>query len=207
MDFGAMMVSGDALITRARQNLIAHFLGDSEATHLLFVDADIGFAPEQAFRLLDFKAEMTAAVYPTKRMTPGAAALSYVVRVDTDSGVTVRAGFVKVQYAGTGFLMMQRGALLAMMERYPELRYRCEHQADDPLEGSPWRFALFNCFIDQPSGTYLSEDFSFCRRWTDMGGEIWADGESRLNHVGPFTYRGEFEASFKSLPGTPYSEP
>jgi hypothetical protein len=55
------MLAGDALITRARQNLVAHFLADPAATHLLFIDADIGFAPEQAFRLLDFGAEMTAA--------------------------------------------------------------------------------------------------------------------------------------------------
>lgn len=203
IDFGAMMLSGDALITRARQNLVAHFLSDAEATHLLFIDADIGFAPEQAFRLLDFEAEMAAAVYPTKRLDarergePGA--LSYVVQLEEEDGVTWREGFVRVRYAGTGFLLVRRSALTAMIERYPELHYTAEHQKDDPLEGNRWRCALFNCLIDPASGTYLSEDFSFCKRWTDMGGEIWADGNSQLSHVGPFTYRGDFRAGIKVL--------
>jgi hypothetical protein len=38
------------------------------------------------------------------------------------------------------------------------------------------------------TGTYLSEDFAFCKRWTDIGGEIWADLESRLDHVGPSVF-------------------
>ena len=45
-------------------------------------------------------------------------------------------------------------------------------------------------------GTYLSEDFAFCKRWTDMGGEIWADLKSKLNHVGPMTFRGDLSSQF-----------
>ena len=63
-----------------------------------------------------------------------------------------------------------------------------------------WRYALFNCMIDEASGIYLSEDFSFCRRWTDMGGEIWADLESRLLHVGAVTFEGNVMTQFTSAP-------
>src|SRR5271168_1520339 len=59
---------GDALITRARASLVAQFLDDPSATHLLFIDADIGFEPQQVLRLLEFGADVTAAVYPVKQI-------------------------------------------------------------------------------------------------------------------------------------------
>ncbi len=210
IDLTVLMLWGDALITRARQNITAQFLENASATHLLFIDADIGFEPEQVFRLLDFNAEMAAAVYPTKRIDwdkvqaaalkgqkPLAeAALSYVMEFEELGKAAYRDGFAKVRFAGTGFLLIQREALLKMMERYPELRYARENRAEDTLKDSPWRFALFNCVIDPATGTYLSEDFSFCRRWTDMGGEIWADLQSRLTHVGPLSFNGNTASQF-----------
>ena len=191
MDFGFLLQAGDSLITRARQTLVTHFLDKPDATHLLFVDADIGFEPEQVFRLVNFGADVTGAVYPLKRIdwslmrgaveagrTPlESATLSYVVKSDTRNGLVTRDGFVKSLYVGTGFLLVRRSALIAMLEHYRELRYAHEHKAGDTMEGSPWRCALFNCMIDEATDTYLSEDYSFCRRWTDMGGEIWVESE------------------------------
>src|SRR5476651_1831105 len=58
------LMGGDALITRARSRLAARFLAHPEATHMLFCDADIGFAPENVFRLLEADKPMIAAVCP-----------------------------------------------------------------------------------------------------------------------------------------------
>ena len=204
------MMGSDALITRARQNIVADFLANEAATHLLFVDADIGFEPDQVFRLLEFDAEVAAAIYPIKRIdwkkvsaaveggrvSIDAAALSYLIEFTNPQQIEVDRGFARVQFAGTGFLMIQRPVLLAMMERYPELRYGHDHKPDDKLAGSEFRYALFNCMIDDVTGTYLSEDFSFCKRWTDMGGKIWADLESRLTHVGTVNFRGDLATQF-----------
>src|ERR1700753_173440 len=59
---------GDALITRARANLVTLFLEDPTATHLLFIDADIGFTPDQVFRLIESGADVVAGCYPIKRV-------------------------------------------------------------------------------------------------------------------------------------------
>ncbi|HTB17303.1 MAG TPA: hypothetical protein VK708_04270 [Bryobacteraceae bacterium] len=205
-----LLQAGDALVTRARQTIVCHFLENPNATHLLFIDADIGFEPEAVLRLLEFGADVTAAVYPAKQINweamPGAvqagrtplesATLSYVVEREPGPDMVVRNGFVRSRYAGTGFLMIRRSVLEAMIEHYPELRYTHEHEGSTPLSGSPWRSALFNCMIDKKTGFYLSEDYSFCRRWTDMGGEIWVDYTSRLEHVGLMVYRGNMAAGF-----------
>ena len=162
----------------------------------------------RCLRLIKCGADMCAAVYPIKRIdwdkvkttiaagrpNPAAAALKYVFEVDDPDAVDRTGGFIKVRYAGTGFLMIRRAALERMCARYPQLRYRRDHSLD-AATASDNRFALFDCMIGE-DGTYLSEDFAFCKRWTDMGGEIWADLDSRLNHVGPMTFCGDLSSQF-----------
>jgi hypothetical protein len=62
------MVSYDALISRARSTLLAAFLDNPSTSHLLFVDADISFEPQQVERLLLFDKDFTGALYPLKSM-------------------------------------------------------------------------------------------------------------------------------------------
>jgi hypothetical protein len=211
MDLTVLMRDGDALITRARANLVTLFLDNPSATHLLFVDADIGFTPDQVFRLIESGADVVAGVYPIKRVnwdkakqmlesnrptSPGAA-LDYVLEIDDPDRVVTVNGFTRVRFAGTGFLMIKRHVLERMCQHpaYASLQFSNEHSLD-ALAGSRNRFALFECMIDPETGTYLSEDFAFCKRWTDIGGEIWADLESRLDHVGPSVFHGDVSSQF-----------
>jgi hypothetical protein len=211
MDLTVLMRDGDALITRARANLVTLFLDDPSATHLLFVDADIGFEPDQVFRLIESGADVVAGVYPIKRVNWDkakrmlesngtklpSAALDYVLEIDNPDHVVAVNGFTRVRFAGTGFLMIRRQVIERMSQHpaYASLQFFREHSLD-ALAGSPNRFALFECMIDPKTGTYLSEDFAFCKRWTDIGGEIWADLDSRLDHVGPSVFHGDISSQF-----------
>ena len=215
IDLTVNLLSGDALITRARQNIVAHCMENPLATHLLFIDADIAFEPAQVFRLLNFNVDVAAAVYPTKRIdwekinelakagSPNleSASLSYVLEFEDPNRIAAKEGFAKVRYSGTGFMLIKREALVKMIDHYKELRYSKEHQSQDTLRNSRWRSALFNCLIDQENGFYLSEDYSFCRRWTDLGGEIWVDLQSRLTHVGPIAFNGNAATQFTTPKG------
>jgi hypothetical protein len=201
---------GDALISRARQDLVTRFMETPQATHLLFIDSDIGFSPEQVYRLLDFEAEMVSGVYPNKRLDMGIVRKaqgrikplqspelwSYGVEFENPKKITIKNGFAQALYAGMGFVLIRKSVIQKMIEKYPELKYTGGFLPSDPFPQSTNRYALFNEFIDEKTGRYLPEDLSFCRRWTNMGGEIWVDTKSRLQHVGPTVFDGDFSTQF-----------
>jgi len=51
-------------------------------------------------------------------------------------------------------------------------------------------YSIFDVAIDE-KGHYLSEDWLFCRRWSKIGGEIWAHGKVLLNHIGHYEFVGD----------------
>lgn len=208
------LMGGDALITRARSRLTARFLAHGQATHILFIDADIGFAPENVFRLLEADKPLIAAVCPLKFIdwekaraaakagAPDlmAASLGYVVRFipTPDHSVEVENGIAKVAYGGTGFLMIRREAMQQLVDAHPELRAKMGDMGDRLSDEA---VMVFETMIEPETGQYLSEDYAFCRRWHDLGGEIWADMEAHLTHVGVAAYSGSLVQAMRA--GTP----
>ena len=204
------LLGGDALISRARARLATDFLAHSEATHLLFCDADIGFDPQNALRLLDSGKDVAGGVYPLKQIDwekaraaakagladLQAASVGYVIRFipTPDNSVEVENGMAKVAYVGTGFLMISREAVARVTAAHPELRARL-----DPAPGPPATEAvmIFETMIEPGTGQHLSEDYAFCRRWRDLGGDIWADVESALTHVGHTAYSGRLAQAMR----------
>ncbi len=198
------LLGGDALIARARSVLVARFLDTPGATHLLFVDADIGFAPEQVLRLLEADKDFAAGFYPLKaidwealprRVVAGeplrSAGLSYVGTLCDGDARRIDGDFATANYAGTGFQLIKRGVFDTMIAAHPELRFSSTHAQPGGVPKSENLYALFDSMIDPDTGAYLSEDFAFCRRWRALGGDIWLDRESRLTHVGADRFRGD----------------
>ena len=197
-------LGGESLITRARSQLTSDFLEIPTATHLLFIDADISFAPEQLMRLLGIDKDVAAAMYPVKdifwdklaaRANEGEplnqAGLLYTAQLCTGEAARTEDDFATAEYAATGFLLIKRVVIERMIAAHPELKFR---YLDVPRQGQLPRdtlYALFDCMIDPANGQYLSEDYSFCRRWRKIGGEIWVDLRSKLTHEGNFRFHGD----------------
>lgn len=206
-----MFQVGDSLVTRARNHLVALFLSEPQWTHLMWIDADIGFSPEAFYRLLQSNHDIAAGVYPLKRedwpqegvpagtkeqdfrelytrytVNAGQAADPHVgLEVDAD-------GFMAVREAPTGFMLIKRHVFEQMRQAHPELAYRPDMIGSiDP--GLYYRF--FDVSVDPETGRYLSEDYTFCRRWEAMGGKVYVDANSNLAHQGGKIYRGDFGGS------------
>ena len=83
-----------------------------------------------------------------------------------------------------------------MMQHYPQLNYVPDGPKPHPQAHLHWLF--FDCMVDPDSRRYLSEDFAFCRRWRDMGGKVYVDLNSKLQHAGQHLYRGDLIESLEA---------
>ena len=111
-----------------------------------------------------------------------------------DNSVEVEDGVAKVAYAGTGFLMIAREAMQRVVDAHPELTADLGG-VDDQV---PRAVMVFDTVIEASTGQYLSEDYAFCRRWRDLGGDIWADMQARLTHVGHAAYTGSLVGAMRA---------
>jgi hypothetical protein len=194
----------ESLVHRARNLAVARFYQKTHATHFLFVDADIHFDPEAVIRLIKSGHEVSCAAYPKKTVMWDQAE-TCVKSGDTSRELArvasslvmnfkyqqtqIKNGFAEVLDGPTGFLLIKRDVFTKMFARYKELDCVNDHQNKDLDEYC----AVFDCMIDPQSRRYLSEDYAFCRRWQQMGGQIFADCMTVLGHVGNIRFQGRLE--------------
>ena len=173
----------ESLITRGRNNLVAKFLFNQAATHLMFIDVDLGFDAEAILRLLCANQDLVGGVYPMKRIP-----IRYVI--NTVPNPVVQGDLVEVSTLGTGFMLIRREVIEKMIAAHPELKYRDNIGIGQQYE--PLMYGLFDTMID-PDGNYLSEDWTFCYLWRLMGGKVFADTGIKLDHTGYHKYAGDLE--------------
>jgi|TARA_R110000744_G_scaffold204551_3_gene323345 hypothetical protein len=214
INFTVSTLANESLITRGRNTLVSFFMEHPEATHLFFVDADIEFDPNDMLRMVAYDKPVVVGAYPKKAInwnsiinaargdeaeTPDTIeghSSNYVVNFDflkDEEGkpvpqIQIRDNLIKLKDAGTGFMCIKKEVIQKMFDNHPELSYANDINVDQKFEKH--MYALFDTIIDPESRRYLSEDYTFCRRWQDMDGEVFLDPRTALNHVGHYTFRG-----------------
>ena len=199
----------ESLVPRARNLAVARFMQKTQATHFLFIDADIHFDPDSVIRLIKSGHDVSCAAYP-KKCVMWDQAEAYVksgkegrdlARVASSlvmnfkyQQTQIKDGFAEVLDGPTGFLLIKRDVFRRMEEKYPELECVNDHQNRDLDRYN----AILDCMIDPVSKRYLSEDYAFCRRWQQMGGQIFADCMTVLGHVGNIRFQGTLEDRLKA---------
>ena len=208
-------IANESLVTRARNVLLAYFLA-SDYTHLLFIDADIEFQVDDVLKLYVHNKDVVVGAYPKKGVNwnhikegiltdpsrqhtaqqIGALGSDYAINFKFSNketkSVAVQDGLIELHDAGTGFMMIKRETILKMIEKYPELKYNNDVQMGG-VDLKDNFYAMFDTMIDPIDRRYLSEDYTFCRRLQNMGGQIWLDPSISLNHYGSFCFQGNPE--------------
>lgn len=181
--------AGNAMIGHARSLFCAMFLG-TDATDLVFIDHDVTWEPGALLRLLSHPVEMVAGIYP-KRADP----LGFNVRYMQDRKelwADPATGLLEVEGVPAGMFRISRTALEKMVVAYPEKRF-ADHHAP---KGFAW--ALFDNIHE--GDAYFGEDYSFCRRWRQIGGQVWADPNIEMGHIGNKKFTGNFGKWLKDRP-------
>jgi len=160
---------------------MAKMMTNTAATHFMFIDADIRFQPESILQMMACDKEVIGGLYPKKALP-----VNYVINLKPET--KVQGDIFTVDTMGTGFLMFKREVYEKLCSVHPECKY-----VDDVGLGKqyePTMYSIFDVAIDE-KGHYLSEDWLFCRRWSKLGGEIWAHGKVLLNHIGHYEFVGD----------------
>ena len=195
----------ESLIQRARNLLASHFL-KSDATHMMFIDADIRFNPNDIFPMMEADKDIICGIYPKKEINwltvknainagvpddqlkhhTGA----FVVNlVDYQTEVTVPVNQpVEIWNGGTGFMLIKREVFEGLIGKVPMyLNNVLDLQNKD---NGQTIHEFFATQIEPESKLLLSEDYDFCKKARNNGFKVWAAPWVQLAHVGTYAFEG-----------------
>ena len=203
----------ESLITRARNYCCDEFMR-SDAKHLMFIDSDIGFDPQDiiammALQIQNDQYDIIGGPYP-KKCISWEKIKRAVDKGVADENPNVLDKFVgdfvfnpkggqtqialsepvEVLEIGTGFMMIKKEALLKFAEAYTQYLYKPDHVRIEHFDGSRKIMMYFQAEVDPKSERYLSEDYWFCQKAQDIGLKTWLCPWMKLQHLGSYIYGG-----------------
>ena len=178
IDWTLETMVNESLISRARNTLTAKFLAMPDATHLFFVDADIGWEPWHLLVLINRDVDVIGGLYPMKTMP-----IKWVVN-GFEGAEEGADGLQEVSKAGTGFLLMKKH-VFEKLNTHPAVKQYKNDIGLDPMYDQYLK-TYFDTAVRQTR--YYSEDWTFCENWRDLGGRIWMDKRVLLRHSGSYVF-------------------
>jgi hypothetical protein len=206
MQYAHMM--NESLITRARNSLAKDFLA-SECTHLMFIDADIGFNPADIPPMVDADKDIICGLYPKKEINWVAVAEAVKEGVSPQELANYTGAFVvntindtenlegnfyeplEIANGGTGFMLIKRKVFETLIGKVPTYHNDVYHAIDTNRSVQVIN-EFFATSIDKDSGNrLLSEDYHFCKIAREAGFKVWAAPWAQLSHTGTYIFNGQ----------------
>lgn len=176
-------------IAELRNLTLSMWYDTTPHSHLLFVDDDMSFEPGLVIDMLTFNEPVVGALYRKRTMEIAWAGSGFA----DNKPLQRRGAFALVSGVGMGITLIRRDAIAKMLEKMPHLvdTRLAMHMGRVMMEqaGAPRLIRAFDK-IDDPDHGQLSEDISFCRRWNECGGEVWASIAHKISHIGPHAFEG-----------------
>jgi hypothetical protein len=188
----------ESLIHKTR-NLLTHSFLKSDCTHLLFIDSDIGFKPDQIIKLMQSDKDITCGIYPKKNIKWELAveavknnvpvhelhkhAIEYLYIPDD---LDTEDELVEVKRAATGMMLISRRVFEQLSDKVPS--FVLEGDLENVFQTNEEIKEFFFTAIDEETKVYLHEDFNFCKLWIKNDGKIHAATWVELTHSGTHVF-------------------
>jgi hypothetical protein len=182
--FQYIFLSNDSLIPRARNKLCKYFLDIPNAMHLLFIDSDIEFNPNDIIRLYLANKDIIGIAYAFKKLYNDKTIGVYnLLENSTNEDKEINEAFE----IGTGIMLIKRSVLIKMIESDPDDYILLDNPED---VGKPINERKYYRFFDTQinNNRYLSEDYMFCQKWRNLDGKIYLLKNTTTIHHGTFGY-------------------
>ena len=179
LDWTVETLTNESLISRARNTMTAKFLNTPNSTHLMFIDADIGWEPWHLLLLLHANKDVIGGMYPLKSLP-----VKWCVNGFNGAKTEEDNKLQEVSKTGTGFLLIKRH-VFEKLDAHPSVIPFINDIGLDPALNNHMK-TYFD--TDVREGRYYSEDWTFCENWRDIGGEVWVDKRVLLKHSGSFVF-------------------
>lgn len=140
----------------------------------VFIDDDVSWQPEDLIALIEAPGDVVGGTYRFK--VDGDPKYMGRCCLGSNNLPLVREGDEAIQAIclPAGFLKVTRAGIERFMAAFPELTINADGEGDSP--------DLFNHGAHK--GVWFGEDYAFCRRWGELGGDIWLLPKLQLDHNG-----------------------
>jgi len=199
----------ESLITRARNSLAHDFLA-SDATHLMFIDADIGFNPNDIVEMVKRDVDICCGLYPKKeihwaRVTQAVQngvppqelkdhTGTFVVNLVGDKRTEVKINeLMEITNGGTGFMLIKREVFEALADKVPEYNNDMYMSVEVVREPKIIKEYFATSIDPDANNRLLSEDYHFCKLARQHGFKIHAAPWAELSHTGTYVFSGALQ--------------
>lgn len=193
-----IFIGNESLVQRGRNTIVHHFL-KTDASHLMFIDADQSFRPVDIAKMLEADKPLIAGPVPMKainwsKVKQGAVlnrpdlsrrtGIFNIHKLDGHEMKSVDKPF-QVEWAGTGFMLIRRDVFETLMPHTQ--KYKNGGETIPPDE------SVYNFFRVEVEDEELSgEDSFFCKSYRKQGGEVWVAPWCEVGHFGSYLFNGQF---------------
>ena len=177
--------ASDSIIARAR-NVIATTFLESDCSDLIMIDDDVAWQQGAIARMIAHPVDLVAGAYPARGENAGPPFIMRPIQTEKNEiFFDKNTGLIEVEGVPAGFLRISKRAMTDLADARKDRWY------EDQTAPGMKILDLFDFSFEPDTHRYFSEDYTLCRRYREIGGQVWVDPELMLHHTGSKCYSGK----------------